>query len=141
MMSLNVEKIVMVFAEDLPLGLIANTAGVFGMTLGKKFPELVDVDVQDSDGKFHAGITNVPIPILKASQEYLKEIRTMVYKQNYDDVFVVDFSDIAQGANTYSVYIEKMYAVSEKDLHYLGLCLGGNKKKINKLTGSLPLLR
>ena len=36
---------------------------------------------------------------------------------------------------------EKMAQADEAALSYLGIALCGNKKKMNKLTGSLPLLR
>ena len=34
-MNIQNEKCVMVFNEELPLGIIANTAGILGITLGK----------------------------------------------------------------------------------------------------------
>ena len=54
---------------------------------------------------------------------------------------MVDFSDLAQGGKTYDEFIEKMGKVSEKELHYLGIAICGAKKKVNKLTGSMGLLR
>ena len=53
----------------------------------------------------------------------------------------MDFSDLAQGCNTYNEFIEKMGQVSESTLQYLGLTICGAKKQINKLTGNMPLLR
>ena len=40
-MDLQNEKCVMVIDEHLPLGIIANTAAIMGITLGKKMPEEV----------------------------------------------------------------------------------------------------
>lgn len=54
---------------------------------------------------------------------------------------VVDFSDLAQGCKTYDEFIEKMKDVSETELDYLGIAICGPKKKVNKLTGSMALLR
>ena len=46
-MDLQNEKCVMVIDEHLPLGLIANTAAIMGITLGKKMPEeLPDVTME-----------------------------------------------------------------------------------------------
>ena len=45
------EKCVMVIDESLPLGIIANTAAIMGITLGKKMPEVVGADVTDQSGK------------------------------------------------------------------------------------------
>ena len=39
-MNLQNEKCVMVIDENLPLGLIANTAAIMGITLGKEMPKL-----------------------------------------------------------------------------------------------------
>ena len=40
-MDLQNEKCVMVIDEQLPLGIIANTAAITGITLGKAMPEVV----------------------------------------------------------------------------------------------------
>ena len=45
-MDLQNEKCVMVIDEQLPLGIIANTAAVIGITLGKAMPEVVGADVR-----------------------------------------------------------------------------------------------
>ena len=49
-MDLQNEKCVMVIDEQLPLGIIANTAAVMGITLGKAMPEVVGADVRDESG-------------------------------------------------------------------------------------------
>ena len=61
------EKCVMVIDEELPTGIIANTAGIMGITLGKKLPETVGPDVSDPNGTSNLGIIAIPVPILKAS--------------------------------------------------------------------------
>lgn len=43
------KKCVMVIDESLPLGIIANTAAIMGITLGKKMPEVVGDDVTDQE--------------------------------------------------------------------------------------------
>ena len=68
------EKCVMVIDESLPLGIIANTAAIMGITLGK-----------------NAGGSRGHVP--------------------------------------------------ESTLQYFGVAICGPKKKVNKLTGSMPLLR
>ena len=44
-MDLQNEKCVMVIDKALPLGMMANTAAIMGITLGQKMPEVVGVDV------------------------------------------------------------------------------------------------
>ncbi|MDE7207861.1 MAG: DUF2000 domain-containing protein, partial [Lachnospiraceae bacterium] len=41
----------------------------------------------------------------------------------------------------YGEFAEKMTLVSEMELRYLGIGICGTKKKVNKLTGSIGLLR
>lgn len=135
------EKCVMVIDEHLPLGILANTAAILGITLGKKMPEVVGADVTDKTGNEHLGIIEFPVPILRGTAESLNALRERLYESDFSDVTVVDFSDLAQGCKTYDEFIGKMKEAPEEDLHYLGIALCGAKKKINKLTGSLPLLR
>ena len=74
------EKCVMVIDESLPLGIIANTAAIMGITLGKKMPEVVGADVTDQSGNEHLGIIELPVPILRGSKEIIKQIREKLYQ-------------------------------------------------------------
>ena len=138
-MDLQNEKCVMVIDENLPLGIIANTAAIMGITLGKKMPEVVGADVIDQSGNEHLGIIEFPVPILKGTPETIKEIREKLYQPDFQDLTVVDFSDLAQGCKTYGEFMEKMGHVPESTLQYFGLAICGAKIKVNKLTGSMPL--
>lgn len=140
-MDLQNEKCVMVIDEHLPLGIIANTAAIMGITLGKEMPEVVGSNVTDKTGNEHLGIIEFPVPILKGNAESIKEIRQKLYEPDFSDLTVVDFSDLAQSCKTYDEFIEKMKKVAEIDLNYFGIAICGAKKKINKLTGSIALLR
>ena len=140
-MDLQTEKCVMVLDEHLPLGLIANTAAILGITLGKKMPEVVGADVTDQSGSTHLGIIEFPVPILKGTPESLKALREKLYAPEFEEVTVVDFSDLAQSCKTYEEFIGRMHTAAETDLSYFGVALCGPKKKVNKLTGNLPLLR
>lgn len=140
-MNLQNEKCVMIIDENLPLGNMVNTAAIFGVTLGKVMPEVVGDDVIDADGNIHMGIIAIPIPILKGNPQLIKEIRQKLYEPGFEDVTVVDFSDLAQSCNDYNEFTEKMAKNAESDLSYFGIAMCGPKKKVNKLTGSMPLLR
>lgn len=52
-----------------------------------------------------------------------------------------DFSGLAQGCKTYDEFIEKMSRAPESSLQYFGVAICGPKRKVNQLTGSMPLLR
>ena len=134
-------KCVMVIDENLPLGIITNTAAVMGITLGKKFPQTVGVDVFDKTGNCHLGIIEFPVSILKGNAALIKELRGKLYQPDFSDLTTVDFSDVAQGCKTYDEFIGKIADVPEADLNYFGIAICGNKKQVNKLTGSMPLLK
>lgn len=140
-MNLQREKCVLVLDERLPLGILANTAAILGITLGRQLPEIVGADVTDQTGRRHLGIISFPVPILKASPEAIRSIREALYRPEFSALTAADFSDLAQGCKTYGEFTEQLAAVPEHELRYLGLALCGDKKKVNRLTGSLPLLR
>ena len=140
-MDLQNEKCVMVIDEHLPLGLIANTAAIMGITLGQRMPEVVGADVTDKSGRPHLGIIEFPVPILKAPPEAIKTLREKLYQPEFQDVTVADFSDLAQSCKTYGEFMGRMAQTEEAGLQYFGVALCGAKKLVNKLTGSMPLLR
>lgn len=135
------EKCVVILDERLPLGVIANTAAILGISLGGKMPEVIGKDVEDAAGRIHSGIIEFPVPILRSDAESIKAIREKLYQPEFSELTTIDFSDLAQGCRTYDEYIEKMKETEESGLTYLGIAICGAKKKINKLTGSMPLLR
>ena len=140
-MNVENEKCVIVVDENLPLGIIANTAAILGITMGMKMPDVVGNDVLDLEGNAHMGIIQFPVPILKGNTDILKKLRTKLFEPQFSELTVVDFSDLAQRCKTYNEFIGKMANTSESRLNYIGIAVCGNKKQINKLTGSMPLLR
>ena len=89
-----------------------------GITLGKQMPGIVGADVYDRTGNGHLGIIEFPVPILKGNVEVIKSIREKLYE-----------------------FTTKMKDVPERSLNYYGVVICGAKKKVNKLTGSMALLR
>lgn len=89
----------------------------------------------------HIGIIEFPVPILRGSPESIKALREKLYEPDFQALTVVDFSDLAQSCKTYDEFIGRMAQVQESTLQYFGVAVCGAKKKVNKLTGSLPLLR
>lgn len=89
----------------------------------------------------HVGVIQIPVPILQAKKEKIKAIRECLTQPLYEELLVVDFSDVAQSCLDYEDYIKKMAGVESTDLHYFGIALYGSKKLVNKLTGDMPLLR
>ena len=134
-------KCVMVIDENLPIGIISNTAAVMGITLGKMKPDSVGTDVFDKTGNVHLGVIEFPVPILKGDVSIIKELREKLYRPEFSELTVVDFSDVAQSCKTYDEYIGKIADVQENELQYFGIAIYGDKKQVNRLTGSMPLLR
>ena len=79
--------------------------------------------------------------MLKGSEELLKELRLKLFAPEFAELTVVDFSDVAQKINIYEDYVKKAAETPERAHIYYGIALFGDKKKINHLTGMLPLLR
>ncbi|GGL54996.1 DUF2000 domain-containing protein [Sporolactobacillus putidus] len=135
------KKCVMVINHQLPLGLVANAAAILGCTLGKDQGEIVGRIVADGSGTMHRGIVQIPIPILSSTKDGLKELYHTIREQYSEAITLISFNDIAQRSKDYEDYADKMAAASADDLSYLGLCLYGEKKAVNHLTGSLPMLK
>lgn len=134
-------KCVIVVDGGLPRGIIANTAAILGISLGKRFPEAVGRDVSDKSGIVHSGIIEFPVPVLNGSTDVLKALRQKLCEKDFEDIAAVDFSDTAQSCKTYDEFAEKLSRTEESSPRYFGIGLCGCAKKVNSLTGNLPLLK
>ncbi|MEQ2528451.1 DUF2000 domain-containing protein [Bacillaceae bacterium CLA-AA-H227] len=137
----NDTKCVLLIDSELPLGLLANTAAVLALTIGKRVEGIIGPDVVDGSDQMHTGITTIPLPILKSTQEDLQVLKQKISSKAFQDLLVVDFSNAAQTTKNYEEYTQKIATYTSEDLHYLGIAIYGDRKKINKLTGNLSLLR
>lgn len=134
-------KCTMIIDEDLPIGIIANTAAALGISLASEIGGLTGKKLMDADGREHEGITNIPIPILALSKEKLKEKYDEILQNRDQDLKIIGFNDVAQSSLSYDDYEIKLASTSKKQISYLGICIYGPKKKVNKLTGNLRMLR
>lgn len=140
-MTDSTKKCVMVIDHELPVGVIANTAAILGCTLGKDFGEVVGSSIEDGSGFLHKGLVNLPIPVLSSTKEGLTELHREVREQYSQKIELISFTTTAQRSKDYEDYATKLSALSTSDLNFLGLCLYGEKKAVNHLTGSLPTLK
>ncbi|MEU4546933.1 DUF2000 domain-containing protein [Nonomuraea dietziae] len=132
-------KCAIVVSEELPTGLAANAASVLAVTLGHRVDVLVGADVKDANGVTHPGVISIPLPILKAPRD---QVAAMVQSAAADEeLFFVSFSALAQSCRTYEEYTDKMATTATADLDSVGIGLHGPQKRVNRLVGSLPLLR
>ena len=135
------EKCVMIINQNLPAGVAANTAAIMGISLGKQKPQIVGPDVADKNGRYRPGIIEFPVPILKGSSENMQEIYRKLLLPEFSSLTAIDFTDLAQSCRTYGEFIEKMARTGPGELRYLGMALLGPRHQVDRLTGSLPLLR
>lgn len=135
------EKCVLVIDESQPTGVLANIASVLSISLGNISTDMVGHDVYDKQGERHPGITQLPIPILGASRDKIREIRQTLLSKAIDGMVVVDFTTIAQQAKTYDEYEKSIGSADDIDIHYIGIGVYGEKKAINKATGNLRSIK
>jgi len=138
--DINNLKAVIIVDEELPSGVITNTAAILGMSLGKKYPEIVGRNLINKDKEIHEGITIIGLPILSADKEKLKSIRDNA-KQFENQIFEVNVLNLTRSTRSYEEYAEKLEQIANPDLEYQGILLYGEKKAINKLTGNLSLFK
>jgi hypothetical protein len=132
-------KCVIVLKTGLPAGFAANAAAVLAISLGKLRPEIVAEDLLDGSGLSHAGLVNVPVPLLQAEAPVIKRIRDSAVEDK--NITVVDFSEPARVARTFEAYRELLATTSKENLEYVGVALLGAKELVSSLTAGLPLLR
>jgi hypothetical protein len=89
-------KCVMIINQDLPVGLMANTAAVLALTIGHRIDGIIGKDVADSDGEIHTGIAQVPAPLLKGDSDLIRATRAKPLDMDPGQVFFVDVCDFAQ---------------------------------------------
>jgi hypothetical protein len=128
-------KLVIVVDRDLAPGFAANTTAVLALTVGAKHPELIGADLIDASGQEHLGITTLPIPVLAATQDAMRE--AMKLASGYE-IEIVSFTSLAQGIHTYEEYATAIKAAPSESLSFTGIAFYGAKKSINSITGSLP---
>jgi len=132
-------RCVVVLADDLPPGLAANAAAVLALSLGAAVPQLPGPDIVDADGTTHPGLIPIGFPMLKASREELRALRARA--RETENVRVIDFPAPGQRTTNYAEFAQAVAQTRAAELDYVGVLVHGDKKPVNKLTGSYALLR
>jgi hypothetical protein len=131
-------RCVIVVDEALPAGLAANAAAVLALTLGARAPGLRGADIDDADGARLPGLIDRGLPILKAAAADLAGLRSRAVEAGVE---VIGFPRFGQETTDYEAFREHVAQTPTADLAYLGLLFAGPRRTVNRLTGSLPLLR
>ncbi len=134
-------KCVMIIDNKLPSGIIANTTAALGISLASSIEGLTGADLTDREGRIHEGITNIPIPVLALEKNELKEKYDSLLESDDEDLKIIGFSDVAQKSSDYDDYGLTLKDKGKDDISYLGICIYGPRKKVNRITGSLKMLR
>ncbi len=132
-------KIVFVCEKALAAGQVANRAAVLATGLTAKAPEIVGPDIQTENKVPIPGITKIPITMLTTNGTVtLAELYQKAYNANCKTLI---YLSRAQGQRSYKEYSDSIQCQSNQFDDIDAILLYGPKKQINKLTGSLPLLR
>ncbi|MEJ2715700.1 MAG: DUF2000 domain-containing protein [Deltaproteobacteria bacterium] len=120
------KKVYIVLRADMSSELTLNTAALVSMGLAKTEPDLVGRPVQDADGKRYAGITRVPVIIMKAkSTGKLKAAFESIAEKG---ITAVPFFEHSRSLMTYEEYETSMSRARLDDLELSGFgVIGGTE--------------
>ncbi|TPG60768.1 DUF2000 domain-containing protein [Ewingella americana] len=133
-------RLAIIVNPELSLGLIANTASALGIGLAAKFPQLAASQLSDTQGRTLDVSSKLPVPILQASAEQMRELLLKALTSEAEKA-VVPFPAFARAMHSFEEYEQ---AFPQRDLATEtldGLALCGPEKWVKSLTGALKLLR
>ncbi|WP_116136948.1 DUF2000 domain-containing protein [Trinickia diaoshuihuensis] len=129
------QRCVIVVDAALPPGKASNAAAVIAFTLGQRHSHLVGAQVLDKDGTAHPGLIPIGIPILKATDGQLIELR----QKALTHCDVVDFPVQGQATTDYAAFLKAVSILPGDSLRFLAVGLVGAKKRVGKLVGGFSL--
>ncbi|MGG1946874.1 DUF2000 domain-containing protein [Trinickia sp. NRRL B-1857] len=129
------QRCVIVVDEALSPGKASNAAAVVAFTLGQRHSHLVGAQLFDSEGAGHPGLIPIGIPILKATDRQLIDLR----QKSLGHCDVVDFPVEGQATTDYLAFLEAVRALPGDSLRYLAVGIVGGRKKVGKLVGGFSL--
>lgn len=135
----SVHKCAIIVDHSLNPGLAINAASIIGISLGTQVENLVGPAMTSQDGVVYPGVISAPLPILLSQEMSLND--TLARAAAEPDILVMPFSTLAQSCKTYTEYGERIASASSDGIQLAAIGLLGPKKKINRLTGNLPLYR
>lgn len=134
-----IHKCVIVVDKALGLGHAINAVSVIGVSMGRSVEGLVGPDMQSRDNVNYPGVIYAPLPILLSNNELLREILEKALED--DEIQSIPFSALAQSCKTYQEYEARISEADSATIEVVAIGLIGPRKKISKLTGSLPLFK
>ena len=133
-------RLAIVINPDLPLGLIANTAGTIAIGLGARFPALAARQLVDREARAIDISSNMPVPMLQADTDTMRSLLLRALPQQGERA-VVAFPAFARSLHDYREY-EATFPDRDLAAEVIdGVGIAGPSKWVRSLTGSLKLLR
>lgn len=132
-------KIAIVLDPKLPRGATDNRAAVLATGLAARHPEILGPDLSTADGETIPGFTKVPIVVLAGRLD--QPLGELVARARAAECTVLVFLARAQGMRSYEAYRESVAQSCYNELDVDAVVIFGEKKKVNRLVGSLPALR
>lgn len=129
----------MVVAPNLGKGQVANRTAVLATGLAAHHPEIIGTDLITADGINLPGFTKVPIVVLVAKDE--ASIPNLFAKSREQECTTLIYLSRAQGLRSYTEYTQSVAASTVDNLDVDAFVIYGPRQKVNKVTGSLAMLR
>lgn len=132
-------RIAIILAPELKPGQMANRSAVLATGLAARHPEIVGPALTTADGHRLEGITKVPMAVLAARD--LADVQRLTLKANQLGCSLMVYLSRAQGLRSYEAYQASIARGRFEELDVDAVILYGPKKRVNKVTGNLSLMR
>jgi hypothetical protein len=132
-------KWVIAVSADLPAGRATNAAVCVGAATVDAVGGLLGPPAPDADGRLHAGLPWTGCTILTATSEQLASIARKA--SDAEDMFLADMPASGQATRVYDDYLSVMAQTDVDHLDLLAVSVVGPRKRVDRLVGSLSLLR
>lgn len=123
----------------LPAGLVTNAVACVGAAVAALVPAVVGEGATDASGTAHPGLPWLGCTILRGDSATVHAVRSKALGD--PAVLVADMPAVAQQVRVYADYLAQVRDATEERLAYYAVSLLGPRKAIDRLVGSLPLLR
>lgn len=123
----------------LPAGLVTNAAACLGAAVAALVPAVIGDSARDASGTLHPGLPWLGCTVLRGDAATVRVVRSRALCD--PAVLVADMSAVAQQVRVYADYLARLRDAAEERLAYYAVSVLGPRKAIDRLVGSLPLLR
>jgi hypothetical protein len=129
----------MVVDGGLPAGLVTNAAACLGAAVAALVSAAIGDSARDASVTSHPGLPWLGCTILRGRRDTVRAVHSKALGD--PEVLVADMAAVAQQVRVYADYLPKVRDASEEQLAYYAVSVVGPRKAIDRLVGSLPLLR